>query len=77
MKARARKGVPEPEAPEMERIEEDYRPFSALIDEFTERFIDKGGLKDDLFYLLYIVIGGYGLFSLLQDAIYALTGVWI
>lgn len=49
----------------------------ALAGEFKERFTGKGGLKDDLFYLFYIVIGGYGLFSLPQDAVYKLTGFWI
>ena len=77
MKARARKGVPEPEAPEMERIEEDYRPFSALAGEFKGRFTGESGLKGDLFYLFYIIVGGYSLFSLLQDVIYKLTGFWI
>lgn len=49
----------------------------ALAGEFKERFMNKGGLKSDLFYLFYIVIGGYGLFSLLQDVVYKLTGFWI
>lgn len=31
------KSVPEPEAPEMERIEEDYKPLSMWISEFKER----------------------------------------
>ena len=31
------KSVPDPEAPEMERIEEDYKPLSMWISEFKER----------------------------------------
>ena len=39
--------------------------------------MNKDELKNDLFYLFYIVIGRYGLFSLLQDILYKFTGVWI